>query len=69
MQPPPPGSPPPHPQAYLLEHLLLGFAQLLVFDLPLAKLPLQLLNVLAQSQLIPGEWGQTSTDFVRLLLS
>jgi hypothetical protein len=47
----------PHTQPYLFEHLLLGLAQLLVFDLPLAKLPLQLLDVFAQSQLIPGEWG------------
>lgn len=40
---------------HLLEHLLLGLAQLLILDLPLAELPFQLLDVPAQCQLIPGE--------------
>lgn len=40
---------------HLLEHLLLGLAQLLILDLPLAELPFQLLDVPAQSQFIPGE--------------
>lgn len=42
-------------ETHLLEHLLLGLAQFLVLDLPLAELSLQLLDVPAQCHFIPGE--------------
>lgn len=45
----------PRLQTHLLEHLLLRLAQLLILDLPLAELPLQLLNVPAQCQFVPGD--------------